>query len=55
MTAARLKSMGVDCIIVDRDARIGDNWDHRYDCLEFHVPSSNCEMPFLRKSANLRP
>ncbi|KAI5917570.1 FAD/NAD(P)-binding domain-containing protein [Camillea tinctor] len=24
---------------------IGHNWINRYDCLRFHVPTSNCELP----------
>ncbi|KAK9782254.1 putative FAD/NAD(P)-binding domain-containing protein [Seiridium cardinale] len=44
--AARLKALGVESIVVDRNKQIGDNWTRRYDCLEFHVPTSNCEMPY---------
>lgn len=46
MTAARLKALGVDSIVVDRNSEIGENWTRRYDCLKFHVPTSNCELPF---------
>jgi cation diffusion facilitator CzcD-associated flavoprotein CzcO len=50
MTAARLKALGVDSIIVNRDARVGANWSRHYDSLKFHVPTSNCEMPYARKT-----
>lgn len=49
MTAARLKAFGVDSIVVDRNDRIGDNWLRRYDSVTLHVPTSNAEMPYLRK------
>ncbi|KAI2778207.1 hypothetical protein F4815DRAFT_494773 [Daldinia loculata] len=46
MTAARLKALGVESVVIDRNAQIGDNWRNRYDCLKFHVPTSSCEMPY---------
>ena len=29
-TAARLQAMGMSCLIIDKNSRIGDNWRHRY-------------------------
>ena len=29
-TAARLQAMGISCLIIDKNSRIGDNWRHRY-------------------------
>ena len=29
-TAARLQAMGLSCLIVDKNTRIGDNWRYRY-------------------------
>ncbi|KAL9114866.1 MAG: hypothetical protein Q9227_001109 [Pyrenula ochraceoflavens] len=46
MTAARLKALGVESVVLDRNAQVGDNWANRYDSLRFHVPTSNCEMPY---------
>lgn len=46
MTAARLKALGVESVVADRNAHVGDSWALRYDCLRFHVPTSNCEMPY---------
>lgn len=50
MTAARLKALGVESIIIDQNAKVGENWSRRFDSLQFHVPTSNCEMPFSRQS-----
>ena len=33
--------------MLERNASVGDNWALRYDCLQFHVPTSFCEMPFM--------
>ncbi|KAK6007430.1 hypothetical protein QM012_004244 [Aureobasidium pullulans] len=46
--AARLKALGVHSVMVDRNASVGDNWALRYDCMKFHVPTSFCELPYLR-------
>ncbi|KAI1348412.1 hypothetical protein F5Y01DRAFT_292573 [Xylaria sp. FL0043] len=46
MTAARLKALGVESVVAERNDRIGDNWLQRYDSLRLHVPTSNCEMPY---------
>lgn len=50
ITAARLKAIGVESVIVDRLARPGDNWATRYDSLRFHIGKSSCNPPFLRKA-----
>lgn len=47
MTAARLKALGVESVVADRNVAVGDSWALRYDCLRFHVPTSNCEMPYF--------
>lgn len=47
MMAARLKALGVESVIIDRNAQVGENWSRRFDSLKLHVPTSNCEMPFL--------
>jgi len=36
--AARLKHLGVSTLVVERNARIGDNWRNRYDTLCLHDP-----------------
>ncbi|KAH8203863.1 hypothetical protein TruAng_001927 [Truncatella angustata] len=52
--AARLKALGVDSVIAERNANIGDNWALRYDSLRFHVPTSFCELPYMRYEDHLR-
>lgn len=36
--AARLKHLGVSHLIVEKNARVGDNWRKRYDALTLHDP-----------------
>ncbi|KAJ5621936.1 hypothetical protein N7528_005168 [Penicillium herquei] len=45
--AARLKALGVDCVIIDKNEQAGDNWAERYDCLKFHIQKSCCQTPYL--------
>lgn len=51
--SARLKALGVDSLIIDRNRQDGDNWALRYDCLRFHISKANCETPYLRMYARL--
>ncbi|KAG5795366.1 hypothetical protein H9Q69_005563 [Fusarium xylarioides] len=52
--AARLKTFGVESIMGERNARVGDNWAKRYDSMKFHVPTSFCDMPFMSYPKELR-
>ena len=45
--AARLGQMGVDTLVVDRHARVGDNWRKRYDALTLHNESWVCDLPYM--------
>ncbi|KAE8153297.1 hypothetical protein BDV25DRAFT_169181 [Aspergillus avenaceus] len=45
--AARLKALGVDSIMAERNAHPGDNWANRYDCMKFHIPTSFCHLPYM--------
>ena len=36
--AARLKHLGIPTLVVERNARVGDNWRNRYDMLCLHDP-----------------
>ncbi|KAH7631217.1 hypothetical protein B0T09DRAFT_339383 [Sordaria sp. MPI-SDFR-AT-0083] len=45
--SARLKALGVESVMAEKNARPGDNWANRYDCLKFHVPTTLCQMPFM--------
>ncbi len=45
--AARLTQLGVDTLIVDREARIGDNWRNRYHALTLHNQVHVNHLPYL--------
>lgn len=45
--AARLKALGVESVMAERNAQAGDNWALRYDCMHFHVPTSLCHLPYM--------
>ncbi|KAH8887797.1 FAD/NAD(P)-binding domain-containing protein [Thozetella sp. PMI_491] len=47
ITAARLKALGVESLVVDKNPKVGDNWALRYDCLRFHVHKKCCDTPYL--------
>jgi cation diffusion facilitator CzcD-associated flavoprotein CzcO len=50
--AARLKQLQVDTLIVDREARIGDNWRHRYHALTLHNQVQVNHLPYMLFPAN---
>ncbi len=45
--AARLHQLGVDTLIVDRHARVGDNWRKRYHSLTLHNEVFVNHLPYL--------
>src|SRR5450631_3239039 len=45
--AARLKQLQVDTLIVDRGARVGDNWRHRYHALTLHNQVQVNHLPYM--------
>lgn len=45
--AARLKSLGVPALIVERNARAGDSWRNRYRSLVLHDPVWYDHLPYL--------
>lgn len=45
--AARLKQLDIDTLIVDREARIGDNWRKRYHALTLHNQVQVNHMPYM--------
>lgn len=47
--AARLKALGVESVMAERNPRPGDNWASRYDCMRFHIPTSFCDLPYMCK------
>ncbi|CAL5871179.1 uncharacterized protein PFLUO_LOCUS5426 [Penicillium psychrofluorescens] len=44
---ARLQSLGVSCLIVDKNERVGDNWRNRYRTLVTHDPAEFTHMAYL--------
>jgi cation diffusion facilitator CzcD-associated flavoprotein CzcO len=45
--AARLKQLKIDTLIVDREARIGDNWRNRYHALTLHNQVQVNHFPYM--------
>lgn len=46
-TAARLKQLNIDTLIVDREARVGDNWRKRYHALTLHNQVHVNHLPYM--------
>ncbi|RJE19909.1 monooxygenase [Aspergillus sclerotialis] len=44
---ARLQSLGVSCLIIDKNDRVGDNWRKRYRTLVTHDPAEFTHMAYL--------
>lgn len=45
--AARLGQLGVDTLVVDREARLGDNWRRRYHSLTLHNETRVNHLPYM--------
>ncbi|KAK0647864.1 putative indole-3-pyruvate monooxygenase YUCCA4 [Lasiodiplodia hormozganensis] len=45
--AARLQAMGVSCLLIDRNKRVGDNWRCRYRTLVTHDPVNYTHMAYM--------
>ncbi|KAH7886564.1 putative dimethylaniline monooxygenase (N-oxide-forming) [Phlebopus sp. FC_14] len=45
--AARLENLGISTLVIEKSARVGDNWRSRYDSLEVNTPRSFSHLPFL--------
>ncbi|KAK7514891.1 flavin-containing monooxygenase [Phyllosticta citriasiana] len=45
--AARFKALGVPCLVIDQNDRIGDNWRKRYRTLVTHDPAHFTHMAYL--------
>ena len=50
--AARLRQLNIDALIVDREARIGDNWRKRYHALTLHNQVQVNHLPYMRFPPN---
>ncbi|KAJ6490350.1 hypothetical protein C8R47DRAFT_1273552 [Mycena vitilis] len=45
--AARLRCLDISVLVVEKNARVGDNWRNRYDALCLHDPVWYDHMPYL--------
>jgi hypothetical protein len=45
--AAHLKVRGVDCLVVEKEKRVGDVWRNRYDLLRIWIPAVMAQLPFM--------
>jgi putative flavoprotein involved in K+ transport len=45
--AARLNLLGVDTLVVDREARVGDSWRRRYHALTLHNETRVNHLPYM--------
>lgn len=45
--AARLTLLGVDTLVVDREARVGDSWRRRYHALTLHNETRVNHLPYM--------
>lgn len=46
-TAHCLQALGRECLVVDRNRRVGDNWRVHYDSLHLYTPIRYCALPGL--------
>ena len=44
-TAYHLKKRGRDCVVLDRNQRIGDNWRQQWDSLRLYSPAQYDSLP----------
>ncbi|KAF7114924.1 hypothetical protein CNMCM5793_000694 [Aspergillus hiratsukae] len=52
--AGRLKALGVSCLVIDKNARVGDNWRLRYDSAKLHTIRDYSHLPFERNFAHVK-
>ena len=48
VAAYELTRRGRDCVVLDREARVGDNWRHHYDSLRLYTPGRYTSLPGLQ-------
>lgn len=46
--AARCKALGMNCLIIERLAEIGDIWRKRYEYLSLHMPHWGDDLPYFQ-------
>ncbi len=45
--AARLRQLGIDTLIIDKEKRVGDNWRNRYHALTLHNQVQVNHLPYM--------
>jgi len=45
--AARLKQVGIEALVIEKNARVGDNWRHRYHSLTLHNQVWANSLPYM--------
>ncbi|KAL5523498.1 hypothetical protein ACEPAG_7671 [Sanghuangporus baumii] len=50
--AARLRQSGISCMLLEKEARVGDNWRKRYPSLKLHVPRVYCQLLYQPYPSN---
>lgn len=45
--AARLRALGIPALVIESNARVGDNWRKRYTSLALHTPVIADQFPYL--------
>ncbi|KAL5485477.1 hypothetical protein ACEPAI_8119 [Sanghuangporus weigelae] len=50
--AARLRQSGISCLLLEKEARVGDNWRKRYPSLKLHVPRTYCQLLYQPYPSN---
>ena len=50
--AARLRQLDVSAVLIEREARVGDNWRHRYSSLVLHNQVWANHLPYLKFPAS---
>ena len=45
--AARLRQLDIDCLVIERNPRVGDNWRKRYQALVLHNQRTVNHLPYI--------
>jgi putative flavoprotein involved in K+ transport len=46
--AARLRQLDIDCLVIERNPRVGDNWRKRYQALVLHNQRTVNHLPYIQ-------
>ncbi|KAF8575490.1 FAD/NAD(P)-binding domain-containing protein [Ramaria rubella] len=53
MTGARLRRLGVNTLVVERNGRVGDNWRSRYDLMTLQTTNTHLTYPYQKYPENM--